>query len=40
MESSATWLSNYGWLLLPLLAVGAFFLMRPRPDGRPTKTIR
>jgi cell division protease FtsH len=35
MESSATWLSNYGWLLLPLLAVGAFFLMRPRPDGRP-----
>jgi cell division protease FtsH len=35
MESSATWLSNYGWLLLPLLAVGAFFLMRSRPDGRP-----
>jgi cell division protease FtsH len=35
MESSATWLSNYGWLSLPLLAVGAFFLMRPRPDGRP-----
>ena len=24
MGSSAPWPSNYGWLLLPLLAVGAF----------------
>jgi len=35
MDSSAPWLSNFGWLLLPLLAAGTFFLMRPRRDGRP-----
>ena len=34
MDTSAPWLSNLGWLLL-LLAIGTFFLMRPRLDGRP-----
>jgi cell division protease FtsH len=38
MNSSVHWISNYGWLLLPLLMFGAYFLMRPRPDAGSSST--
>jgi len=38
MNSSVHWISNYGWLLLPLLVVGAYFLMRPRPNAESPST--